>query len=168
MKLTATKSNLANALAVAARVATTSSALQAAQGALLDATGTGALVSATDFDTSITLPVVTESIESHGRVLLCQNNTPAVLAFNGVGLECRADTHDIGSAAELIEDIRHDGAPLTIGINPDFLTQALAQYGGDIVEMRLVNPLRPILLTDSTGKLSQILMPIRLNTPNGA
>ena len=76
--------------------------------------------------------------------------------------------HDVGSAAELIEDIRHDGAPFTIGINPDFLTQALAQYGGDTVEMRLVNPLRPILLTDATGKLSQILMPIRLNTPNGA
>ena len=372
MKLTATKPNLANALAVAARVATTSSALQAAQGALIDATGAGALVSATDFDTSITLPVVTESIDTPGRVLLparllldvvkacpgttvtisltgdspariesgsarfdlrplriedfptlpkpdpattsqlplapfiaaidrvadsasrdesrplltgvnirvtgthlravatdsyrlavyqteldapatrefqrtlparalqelaklskvagaehltiseagsnfvmqfasitlstrtisgdypnadqliptecefsvtypadtlnetirrvallCQNNTPAILAFNGVGLECRADTADIGSAAEVIEDIRHDGPPFTIGINPDFLTQALAQYGADSVEMRLLSPLRPMMLTDATGKLSQILMPIRLNTPNG-
>jgi len=33
--------------------------------------------------------------------------------------------------------------------------------------MRLLSPLRPMMLTDATGKLSQILMPIRLNTPNG-
>jgi DNA polymerase-3 subunit beta len=372
VKFTATKTHLANALAVAARVATTSSAIQAAQGALIDATGTGALVSATDFDTSITLPLVTEGIDAPGRVLLparllldvvkacpaatvtislaedspariesgsarfdlrplriedfptlpkpdpstmsklplppfiaaidrvadsasrdefrpvltgvnirvsgtrlravatdsyrlavyqaeldapasrefqhtlparalqelaklskvagaehltiseagtnfvmqfasitlstrtitgdypnadqliptdcessfsypadtlnetirrvallCQNNTPAVLSFNGAGLECHADAHDIGSAAEIVGDIEHDGPPFTIGINPNFLTQALAQYGSDTVEMRFVSPLRPVMLTDGAGRLSQILMPIRLNTPSG-
>ena len=372
MKLTATKPNLVNVLAIAARIAASSGAIQAGQGALIDATGPGAVVSATDFDTSITLPLVTESIDRPGRVLLparllldvvkacpgatvtisfgedstarlesgsatfdlrtlriddfpalpepdpstlstlplapftaaidrvaqsasrdetrplltgvnirvsgtrlravatdsyrlavyqteleapatrefertlpahalqelarlakvasaeqiaisesgytvvmqfasitlsartitgsypdpdqlipsecefsfrypadtlnetirriallCHKNTPAVLSFKGSGLECHADAHDIGSAAEVLDDIRHDD-PFTIGINPDFLSQALAQYGSDPVEMRLLSPLRPVLLTDSTGTLSQILMPIRLNGGAGA
>ena len=70
MKLTATKANLVNTLSIAARIAASSGAIQAGQGALIDATGAGALVSATDFSTSITLPLVTESIDTPGRVLL--------------------------------------------------------------------------------------------------
>jgi DNA polymerase-3 subunit beta len=70
MKLTATKAHLVNALSISARIAASSGAIQAGQGALIDATGAGVLVSATDFSTSITLPLVTESIESPGRVLL--------------------------------------------------------------------------------------------------
>jgi len=368
VKLTATKANLVNALSIAVRIAASSSAVQAGQGALIDATGIGAHVSATDFSTSITLPLVTESIESTGRVLLparllldivkacpgatvaislaedgqariesgsatfdlrtlriedfpplpsvdpdtssslplapfvaaidkvadsasrdetrpvltgirvrvsgshlsaaatdsyrlavyrteleapasrdfertlparalqelarlakvagadrltisesghnlvmqfasitlstrtidgtypdaeqliptdcefsftysadtlnntikrvgllCHKNTPAVLTFNGIGLKCHADTQDVGSAAEVLADIHHDGPAFSIGINPEFLVHALSQYGDGAVEVRLQSPLRPVMLTDATGALSQILMPIRLN-----
>lgn len=369
MKITATKANLVNTLSIAARIAAASGPIQAGQGALLDATGTGALVSATDFSTSITLPLVTESIDTPGRVLLparllldvvkscpgatvtitlnadaqarvesgsatfdlrtlriedfpslpsadpsttssvpiapfiaaidkvaasasrdetrpvltgirvrvsgtrlsaaatdsyrlavyrteldapvarefertlparalqelaklakvagadqltisesqhnlvmqfasmtlvtrtidgtfpdadqliptdcefsinysaealhetvkrvgllCHQNTPAVLTFNGAGLKCHAAAQDVGSAAEVLADIHHDGPAFTIGMNPDFLTQALSHYGAGAVEVRLQSPLRPVMLTDATGTLSQILMPVRLNT----
>jgi DNA polymerase III subunit beta len=70
MKLTATKANLVNTLSIAARIAASSGAIQAGQGALIDAAESGALVSATDFSTAITLPLVTETIDSPGRVLL--------------------------------------------------------------------------------------------------
>jgi len=373
MKLTTTKTHLVNALAIAARIAASTTAIQAGQGALIDATGTGVLISATDFSTSITLPLVTESIDLPGRVLLparllldvvkscpgatvtislpeqaqaliesgsarfdlrtlriedfpnlptadpstsstlplapfvaaidkvadsacrdetrpvltgvrvsvtgtrlqavatdsyrlalyqaeldapttrdfertlparalqelaklskvagaerltiseaqsnvvmqfasitistrtidgtypnaealiptqcefsfsypadalnetikrvalvCHRGTPAVLTFNGIGLKCHAHAQDLGSAAEVIPDIQHAGPLFQIGINPDFLVQALAQYGSDPVEVRLQNPLRPVMLTDATGTLSQILMPVRINTPTEA
>lgn len=100
--------------------------------------------------------------------LLCQRDTPAVLTFNGIGLKCHAATQDLGSAAEVLADIHHDGPALSIGINPDFLSQALGHYGSGAVQMRLQGPLRPVMLTDATGTLSQILMPIRLNAVTGA
>jgi DNA polymerase-3 subunit beta len=118
----------------------------------------------TDCEFSFSYPAETlnETVKRIG--LLCHKNTPAVLTFNGIGLRCSADAQDLGSAAEVLADIHHDGPAFTIGINPQFLTQALAHYGTDAVEVRLQNPLRPVMLTDATGTLSQILMPVRLNT----
>jgi DNA polymerase-3 subunit beta len=118
----------------------------------------------TDCEFSFSYPADTlnETIKRVG--LLCHKNTPAVLTFNGIGLKCQADAQDVGSAAEVLADIHHDGDAFTIGINPEFLTQALAHYGDGAVEVRLQNPLRPVMLTDATGTLSQILMPVRLNT----
>jgi DNA polymerase-3 subunit beta len=118
----------------------------------------------TECDFSFSYPAETlhETVKRVG--LLCHQSTPAVLTFNGIGLKCRAAAHDLGSAAEVLADIPHEGPAFTIGINPDFLSQALAHYGSGSVEMRLQSPLRPVLLTDATGTLSQILMPVRLNT----
>lgn len=117
----------------------------------------------TDCDFSFSYPAdaLHETVKRVG--LLCHNNTRAVLTFNGIGLKCHADAQDLGSAAEVLPDITHEGEALTIGINPEFLTQALSHYGTGAVEMRLQNPLRPVMLTDATGTLSQILMPVRLN-----
>src|SRR5579875_1811391 len=70
MELTATKPNLVSALAIAARIAAPSSPIQAGQGALIDAAPAGVHISATDFATSVTLPLVTEAIDAPGRVLL--------------------------------------------------------------------------------------------------
>jgi DNA polymerase-3 subunit beta len=100
--------------------------------------------------------------------LLCHKAAPAVLTFNGIGLKCHAAATDVGSAEEVLADIVHEGSPLAIGLNPDFLTAALAQYAGGDVEVRLISPLRPVVLTDSSGSLWQILMPIRINTPTEA
>lgn len=100
--------------------------------------------------------------------LLCGKNAPAVLTFESDGLTCHAASADVGSAVEVLADVQHGGEALSIGVNPDFLSQALAQYGDESVEVRLISPLRPVLLTDSTGSLSQILMPIRLTTPAAA
>ena len=113
------------------------------------------------FDFSYPAETLAKSVK---RVaLLCGKTTPAVLTFNGAGLELRADTPDIGSAAEIVDDVPHNGEPFTIGLNPDFLSHALAQYGAEAVQLRFISALRPVLLTDAGGTLSQILMPIRLN-----
>ena len=121
-----------------------------------------------DSEYSFTYPAdaLSETIRRVG--ILCQKNEPAVLSFTDDGLKCHASSADIGSVAELLEDVQHQGAPLQVGVNPDFLSQALAQYGEAPVEVRLTSALRPLHLTDSAGSLSQILMPIRLNVVGAA
>ncbi len=118
----------------------------------------------TDCDFSFSYPADTLAQTVKRISLLCQKNAPAVLTFNGIGLKCHAAAADVGSVEEILADVPHEGDPFTIGLNPDFLTAALSHYTGGNVEMRLISPLRPVVLTDSSGSLWQILMPIRINT----
>lgn len=118
-----------------------------------------------DCEFSITYPAETLTQTVKRVALVCGKNTPAVLTFNGHGLKLHADSADVGSAAEVLDDVQYTGEAFTIGLNPDFFAQALAQHGDGSVEVRFISPLRPVLLADATGTLSQLLMPIRLNTP---
>lgn len=122
----------------------------------------------TECDFSFTYPADTLGQTVKRISLLCQKSAPAVLTFNGIGLKCHAAAADVGSVEEVLADVPHEGPPFTIGLNPAFLTAALSHYEGASVEMRLISPLRPVVLTDASGSLWQILMPIRINTPTEA
>ena len=117
-----------------------------------------------EYEFSFTYPAEALTKTLKRVALLCDKNAPAVLTFESDGLTCHAVSADVGSAVEILADVHHGGQALTIGVNPDYLSQALAQYGEESVEVRLISPLRPVLLTDATGSLSQILMPIRLTS----
>jgi DNA polymerase-3 subunit beta len=54
------------------------------------------------------------------------------------------------------------GEPIEIGFNPAFFLEGLESISTDEVVLRLINPLRPGLLSDGSDDFWYLIMPIRL------
>ena len=54
------------------------------------------------------------------------------------------------------------GEELEIGFNPDFLRDGLEAVGGDTVQLKLINRLRPGLIAAPEESFWYLIMPIRL------
>jgi DNA polymerase-3 subunit beta len=93
--------------------------------------------------------------------VMAQRNTPLRLAFSEGELAVSAQTQDVGEARESLE-IDFVGETLEIGFNPDFLKDGLDALGGDTVQLKLINPLRPGLLVAPDESFWYLIMPIRL------
>jgi DNA polymerase-3 subunit beta len=93
--------------------------------------------------------------------VMAQRNSPLRLRFAEGELSISAQTQDIGEARESLE-IEYAGEPLEIGFNPDFLRDGLEAVGGETVQLRLINPLRPGLLAAPDESFWYLIMPIRL------
>jgi DNA polymerase III subunit beta len=93
--------------------------------------------------------------------VMAQRNSPLRLRFAEGELSVSAQTQDVGEARESLA-IEYAGDPLEIGFNPDFLRDGLEALAGDIVQLRLINPLRPGLIAAPDESFWYLIMPIRL------
>jgi DNA polymerase III subunit beta len=93
--------------------------------------------------------------------VMAQRNAPLRLRFAEGELSVSAQAQEVGEATESLE-IDYTGEPLEIGFNPDFLRDGLEAVGGETVELRLINPLRPGLLASPDESFWYLIMPIRL------
>lgn len=93
--------------------------------------------------------------------VMAQRNAPLRLRFSEGELAVSAQTQDVGEARESLE-IDYAGEPLEIGFNPDFLREGLEAVGGETVQLKLINPLRPGLLAAPDESFWYLIMPIRL------
>jgi DNA polymerase III subunit beta len=83
------------------------------------------------------------------------------LRFAEGELTVSAQTQDIGEAHESLP-IDYAGEPLEIGFNPDFLRDGLEAVAGETVRIKLINPLRPAVLSAPDASFWYLIMPIRL------
>jgi DNA polymerase-3 subunit beta len=93
--------------------------------------------------------------------VMAQRNAPLRLRFSEGELSVSAQTQDVGEARESLQ-IDYAGEPLEIGFNPEFLRDGLDAVSGDTVQLRLINPLRPGLLSSPDESFWYLIMPIRL------
>jgi DNA polymerase-3 subunit beta len=93
--------------------------------------------------------------------LMAQRNAPLRLRFAEGQLTVSAQTQDVGEATESLP-IDFAGEELEIGFNPDFLRDGLEAVGGDTVQLKLINRLRPGLLESPEESFWYLIMPIRL------
>ena len=96
--------------------------------------------------------------------LLAGRNSPIRLSFAPGELTVSARTQDVGEFRESLPcDFRGD--PLDIGFNPGFLRDGLeCLKGEEQVNLKLITPLRPGLVTGEGDDFWYLVMPIRLSS----
>jgi DNA polymerase III subunit beta len=93
--------------------------------------------------------------------VMAQRNAPLRLRFEEGGLTVSAQSQDVGETRETMP-AGYTGEPLEIGFNADFLREGLESVSGDSVLLKLINPLRPGLITTDGDAFWYLIMPIRL------
>lgn len=95
--------------------------------------------------------------------LLAQKSARLRLKFTEGELLIAAQTQDVGEASESIP-APWNGEELEIGFNPDYLRAGLENVSTDTVRLRLINPVRPMVLeaTDDSA-FTYLVMPLRLD-----
>jgi len=93
--------------------------------------------------------------------VMAQRSTPLRLRFAEGELTVSAQTQDVGEAREQMP-IGFSGEPLEIGFNPAWLRDGIESVIEDELTLRLINPLRPAVIAESTGDFWYLIMPIRL------
>ena len=93
--------------------------------------------------------------------VMAQRNAPLRLRFGEGELTVSAQSQDVGETRESLQ-VDYAGDPLEIGFNPDFLRDGLEAVGGDTVQLKLINPLRPGLIVAPDESFWYLIMPIRL------
>jgi DNA polymerase-3 subunit beta len=93
--------------------------------------------------------------------VMAQRNAPLRLRFAEGELTVSAQSQDVGETRESLP-IAYAGEPLEIGFNAEFLADGIDSVSGDAVRLKLINPLRPGLLTAEGDAFWYLIMPIRL------
>ena len=93
--------------------------------------------------------------------MLAQRNTPLRLRFAEGELTISAQSQDVGETKESLP-VAYTGEPLEIGFNAEFLREGLESVPADTVQLQLINPLRPGLLSADGDAFWYLIMPIRL------
>jgi DNA polymerase III subunit beta len=93
--------------------------------------------------------------------VMIQRATPLQLRFADGEVTVVARTHEVGESKESMP-VAYTGEPLEIGFNAEFLREGLESVEGDDVQLKLISPLRPAILTDEGEDFTYLVMPIRL------
>lgn len=93
--------------------------------------------------------------------VMAQRNTPLRLRFAEGALTVSARSQDVGETSESMP-APYTGEPLEIGFNAEFLGDGLESIDGDTVQLKLINPLRPGLISAPGETFWYLIMPIRL------
>jgi DNA polymerase-3 subunit beta len=93
--------------------------------------------------------------------VMAQRSTPLRLRFAEGELTVSAQTQDIGEAREQMP-IGFSGEPLEIGFNPVWLRDGIESVVEDELTLKLINPLRPAVIAETSGDFWYLIMPIRL------
>jgi DNA polymerase-3 subunit beta len=103
-----------------------------------------------------------ELLEVVRRVaVMAQRNSPLRLRFAEGELTVSAQTQDVGEAREALP-VQFSGEPLEIGFNAEFLREGIESVTDDEIQLRLISPLRPGLITAADDDFWYLIMPIRL------
>ena len=112
------------------------------------------------FEAELTLPRA-ELLDVVRRAgVMAQRNAPLRLRFAEGELTISAQSQDVGETSESLP-VAYTGEPLEIGFNAEFLKEGLESVTTDEVTLKLINPLRPGLLTEGDS-FWYLIMPIRL------
>jgi DNA polymerase III subunit beta len=112
------------------------------------------------FEVEVSLPRI-ELLDVVRRAgVMAQRNAPLRLRFAEGELTISAQSQDVGETRESIP-AAYTGDPLEIGFNAEFLKEGLESVTTDEVTLKLINPLRPGLLTEG-DTFWYLIMPIRL------
>jgi DNA polymerase III subunit beta len=93
--------------------------------------------------------------------VMAQRNTPLRLRFAEGELTISAQSQDVGETRETLP-VAYTGEPLEIGFNAEFLREGLESVASDTLQLKLINPLRPGLLSSEGDAFWYLIMPIRL------
>jgi DNA polymerase-3 subunit beta len=93
--------------------------------------------------------------------VMAQRNAPLRLRFAEGELTVSAQSQDVGETRESLP-AGYTGDPLEIGFNADFLREGLESVDADTVQLKLINPLRPGLISAEGDAFWYLIMPIRL------
>ncbi len=93
--------------------------------------------------------------------LLAQRNSPLRLRFDDGELTVSAVTQDVGESRESLP-IGYAADAMEIGFNADFLRDGLDSVEADTVKLKLISPLRPVVLEGESADYTYLVMPIRL------
>lgn len=88
-------------------------------------------------------------------------NTPIRLRFERGRLVVSARTQDVGGAQGTLP-IDYTGEEIELGFNPEFLRHGLESVAESDVRLRLISPLRPVVLSGAGEDAWYLIMPIRL------
>ena len=92
---------------------------------------------------------------------MAQRNAPLRLRFAEGELTVSAQSQDVGETRESLP-AAYTAEPLEIGFNADFLREGLESVDADTVQLKLINPLRPGLISAEGDAFWYLIMPIRL------
>jgi DNA polymerase-3 subunit beta len=113
------------------------------------------------FEHEVTLPRA-ELLDAVRRVaVMAQRNSPLRMRFAEGELTLLAQTQDVGEARESLP-LAFSGEPLEIGFNADFLREGIESVTADDIQLRLISPLRPGLITAEGDDFWYLIMPIRI------
>lgn len=93
--------------------------------------------------------------------VMAQRNAPLRLRFAEGELTVSAQSQDVGETSESMP-AAYTNEPLEIGFNAEFLADGIDSVTGDTVRLKLINPLRPGLITGDDDSFWYLIMPIRL------
>lgn len=113
------------------------------------------------FEAELTLPRAELLDVVRRAAVLAQRNSPLRLRFSEGELTVSAQSQDVGETHETLP-APYSGEPLEIGFNADFLREGLESVVSDEISFKLINPLRPGLITADGDSFWYLIMPIRL------
>ncbi|MEX1358101.1 MAG: DNA polymerase III subunit beta [Gaiellaceae bacterium] len=93
--------------------------------------------------------------------VMAERSNPLRLRFAEGELTASTQTPDVGEAKESLP-VEFGGEPLEIGFNPGFLREGIESIDSDEVVLRLISPLRPVVIQGASEDYTYLLMPIRL------
>jgi len=94
--------------------------------------------------------------------VMALRNAPLRLRFADGALTISAQSQDVGETVESLP-AAYTGEPLEIGFNAEFLADGVDSVRSDTVRLKLINPLRPGLITSADDdSFWYLIMPIRL------
>ena len=94
--------------------------------------------------------------------VMALRNAPLRLRFAEGELTISAQSQDVGETLESLP-AAYTGEPLEIGFNAEFLADGVDSVRSDTVRLKLINPLRPGLITSADDdSFWYLIMPIRL------
>jgi DNA polymerase-3 subunit beta len=93
--------------------------------------------------------------------VMAQRNSPLRLRFAEGELTVSAQTQDVGESRETLP-VQFSGETLEIGFNAEFLREGIESVTADEIQLRLISPLRPGLITAEGDDFWYLIMPIRL------
>ena len=113
------------------------------------------------FEVTLTLPRG-ELLDVVRRAsVMAQRNAPLRLRFDEGELTVSAQSQDVGETRETMP-VSYTGEPIEIGFNAEFLREGLESVPSDEINLNLINPLRPGLITAEGDAFWYLIMPIRL------
>jgi DNA polymerase III subunit beta len=93
--------------------------------------------------------------------VMAHRSSPLRLRLAEGELTISVQTPDVGESRESLP-AGYSGDPLEIGFNAAYLQDGIESVGGDEIQLRLINPLRPGLLHGPEEGFRYLIMPIRL------